>query len=378
MEADGKIGATPGSRERQPQATTRKLRPAKFLFFSAAPTIVVLALLELGLRLTGYPCAPEDLRSPVFISEDGGATYGTRRLFVFDYQAGVLKQEFPKNELPGAFRVALVGGSSVASLGQATRLQNLLMAGLRRSVKIINFGFCGTGSDRVLLSVREALQYGVDAVLVYTGHNEFSSHSDRRKYLPTNMLLQNCRLCQLVKPAWRPHPGRLYSESEKDQIYLEFRRNLEAIVKTINGRGPIMVWGTVPANYEFPPVIYSSPSYTQSKLPPRPLAAYQRGDRLLQAGRRAEARPYLIEAFSSSPRPMRATPRINQIIREVAAEHRVPLADVERLVIDASPDGIPGYALFGDHCHLNDRGNDILQEAFAARLIPLALEPRKT
>jgi len=313
----------------------------------------------------------------VFVSKNG-VTYHTRWLFTFDYMAGVVKQEFMRSKASGVFRVALVGGSSVFSLGRAPRLQGLLTAGLHRRVEIINFGFCGTGSDRVLLSVREALQFDVDAVLVYTGHNEFSSHSDRSRYRQPSWLQLNCRLYQLLKPAWRPHPGRLYSETEKEQVFQGFRKNLENIVNMVNDRKKIMVLGTVAANYQAPPLIYSCGRYALSELPPEPMAAYQKGIALLQARRPGEARPYLIEAFLTSPRPMRATPKINEIIREVAAEHQVPLADVEQLVIDASPDGIPGNDLFWDWCHLNLRGQDIWQDAYAAQLIPLASGVRKT
>lgn len=382
MDASGKIGESPGSHGLPPpKVTNQKPRRARFLivlFSVAVSTIVTLALLEIGLRLAGYPCTPEDLRAPVFVS-DNGVTYHTRWLFTFDYRAGVLKQQFMRSKAPGVFRVALVGESSVYSLGQAPHLQSLLATGLHRRIEVVNFGFCGTGSDRVLLSVCEALKFDVDAVLVYAGHNEFSSHSDRSRYRQPGWLQLNCRLYQLLKPAWQPHPGRLYSESEKKQIYHEFHQNLEAIFDTLNGRGrPIMVWGTVSANLEAPPVIYKSELYDLSKLPPEPLAAHQKGMALLSQGRRSEARPYLIEAFSSSPRPMRATPKINEIIREVAAEHRIPLADVEQAVMDKSPDGIPGYDLFWDHCHLNERGQDILQEVFAAQLIPLVSGAGKT
>ena len=61
---------------------------------------------------------------------------------------------------------------------------------------------------------------------------------------------------------------------------------------------------------------------------------------------------------------MRATPASNEIVRELAREFDIPLLDFEARIIRYAENGIPGFDLFDGYCHLNDRGNVILQQAF--------------
>jgi hypothetical protein len=54
----------------------------------------------------------------------------------------------------------------------------------------------------------------------------------------------------------------------------------------------------------------------------------------------------------------------NGIIRKLAKNFSIPLADIESAVEAAEPHGLPGETLFGDHCHLNNQGNQILLSTF--------------
>ncbi|HRZ16716.1 MAG TPA: SGNH/GDSL hydrolase family protein, partial [Candidatus Hydrogenedentes bacterium] len=59
----------------------------------------------------------------------------------------------------------------------------------------------------------------------------------------------------------------------------------------------------------------------------------------------------------------------NAILRELAAENGVPLADVEAAVIAAEPHGVPGETLFNDHCHLNPAGNALLVRVYEKEIL---------
>ena len=63
--------------------------------------------------------------------------------------------------------------------------------------------------------------------------------------------------------------------------------------------------------------------------------------------------------LSSVPRHQSSSAE-NRIIRDLAAQYGVALADVESAVIAREPHGVPGETLFGDHCHLNPEGNKVL------------------
>jgi tetratricopeptide (TPR) repeat protein len=82
-----------------------------------------------------------------------------------------------------------------------------------------------------------------------------------------------------------------------------------------------------------------------------------------------EARPHFIAARDNDALRFRADSRINQIIKEVAAEFPdcAVLFDAEKRLSEASPDGICGNEVFLEHVHFNFHGNYL----FAANLLPL-------
>jgi hypothetical protein len=90
----------------------------------------------------------------------------------------------------------------------------------------------------------------------------------------------------------------------------------------------------------------------------------------------AEAKRLFDTALLHDTRPVRATTRINEIIRSVADKKNIPVADVYGAVVSQHPLGIPDFDLFVDACHLNNRGNEILQQAFADTIIHAMKEAR--
>ncbi|HXR06954.1 MAG TPA: tetratricopeptide repeat protein, partial [Candidatus Acidoferrum sp.] len=63
----------------------------------------------------------------------------------------------------------------------------------------------------------------------------------------------------------------------------------------------------------------------------------------------------------------RCDSRLNDLIRQLA-QNRVALADGERALAEASPDGIPGADFFYEHVHLTFQGNYVLARAIAEKV----------
>lgn len=59
----------------------------------------------------------------------------------------------------------------------------------------------------------------------------------------------------------------------------------------------------------------------------------------------------------------------NDIVRQVVLKHTLPLADVEKRIIEAEPHHVPGETLFGDHCHLNEQGRVIMAQEYEERAV---------
>jgi lysophospholipase L1-like esterase len=180
---------------------------------------ILLVLLEAALRLAGVSPAPysEDpfvsfSETPIlFVPDDSGCVYRTaeERLAFFH------PQSFPVHKSPGAFRVFVLGGSTVQGRPYAvetsftTWLQlNLQAAQPQRQFEVINCGGVSYASYRLLPIMRETLQYAPDLFIVYTGHNEFledRTYGDLKDASPFQTTLRclalNLRVVSLARRA---------------------------------------------------------------------------------------------------------------------------------------------------------------------------------
>jgi len=145
-----------------------------------------------------------------------------------------------------------------------------------------------------------------------------------------------------------------------------FGNNLALIIDQFAAVGAPTVIGTVPSNLVTP----------QCGGWPRvdgwePL--YQDIKRGYDAGLWAESKQRMARALAANYR-QQASEQENAVIREVAEQLGIRLADVERAVESAEPHGVPGESLFIDHCHLDAVGNELLLETFEAEILALLQE----
>jgi hypothetical protein len=355
------------------------------LVFSLLPLLSLLIAGELGARFRElwYPPLPVDSGwgftpdSRVFIQRrDGGFTTHPRKLVSFH------KQSFAMPKPDGTVRVAMIGGSNVASLDLVAfgaRL-NPLLGG--REAELLNLGGLAYGSERLVQVAREALDYDLDLLLIYSGHNEFEELRTKRQVrlsrLPLEKLLSHSALFRLPRDlllrrrieAWvaaertrlmQPPDTRASRETpfdpdERAARMVEFRANLERILAMAEDAGVPTIIGSVSSNHWSPGL--DEPKEGLSRL--RSLyrsGRYQEGLALADSLLRSESRH-------------QASGEENEIIRDLAARHQLSLADVEAAIRAAEPHGVPGETLFLDHCHLKAEGMAILWASYE----PLVLE----
>jgi hypothetical protein len=163
------------------------------IVFALIPVTLLLAGVELTLRVIGFRFSFWYLQSSIFEPVGGTRAGGssivrTAPMFVEDKPYGIpfcMDQTFARAKPPGTFRVVLVGESSVYRLGSAATLTERLQKGLQKPVQIINAGFQGCGSQRMLLSIEETVNFDPDVVVMYIGHNEFVSFSNPETLVDT-------------------------------------------------------------------------------------------------------------------------------------------------------------------------------------------------
>ncbi len=177
----------------KPHSQRRKLPTWKKALFGLVTAVILLGLLEVSLALFGV--------KPVLYADDPYVGFaGNIPLFVeqSEPQGQVHMvtapnkmpwfnpQRFPKEKLPGTYRIFSVGGSTTYgrpyddSVSFSGWLRELLpVADPTRKWEVINAGGVSYASYRVAVVMEELVQYEPDLFIVYSGHNEFL---ERRTY----------------------------------------------------------------------------------------------------------------------------------------------------------------------------------------------------
>jgi hypothetical protein len=186
-------------------------------------------------------------------------------------------------------------------------------------------------------------------------------------------------------------PKKAYTDSEKELVYAQFEQNVQSMVAACQNRGVPIVIATAASNLRMPTGTSRAVPKAEVERLVRdvqmsgnsPLALERRmafywgmllADKLQ---RPQDAIPFLEQALLDHRRPERANRRTNAILKDTASRNDVLLVDVEAAVSAKASDGIPGFDLFRDNCHLTERGYAIVQEAIAMQVESL-FTPRAT
>ena len=295
-----------------------------------------------------------------------------------------------------ALRVVVVGASTVqgyphpARLAAPAFLETLLAGALGRRVRVLNLGITSLASFAVARVVEDALgSLEPDLVVVYTGHNEFYGvygAASLRQGGPApwsrhlHYRLTGLRLAGLVRwlSGWvRPRPDPDLNllaamgsagpvppgHPARERALRQLRSSLGEIVSACRRAGTGLVLCAPAANDAgFLPD-------TTSAEGRRAAAEVARARVLAADSRRDEARQAFARAREADPAPWRAPPALVAVVRETAARHRVPLADSERRLAEASAGAATGWDLMVDHVHPTARGHALVARSVVDALV---------
>jgi lysophospholipase L1-like esterase len=292
----------------------------------------------------------------------------------------VQNQRFAAHKPPGVLRIVAIGGSSVHDLDAELRiLEQRLSADTGKRAEVINMGGFSYGTHREVPLLAEALEYAPDLVLLYTGHNEFeeveqldlanlrlASVEETLGRFATFRVLRDTATRIRVRQLRQEHNDRMlgagldvarawkhrFTQDDVRTRMEAYRRNLETMVAMCRSRAVPLIIGTVPSNL------------WRAYLPAEARERFTPVLALYGQGRYAEGLVLARQVLRETPGRHQSSDLENGIIRAVAAELSVPLADVEKAVIAREPHGVPGETLFRDHCHLNERGNVLWRETY--------------
>ena len=368
----------------------------------AAPWLL-LGAAEVGLRVARVGGRP-----PLFVAyADAPGWLYTNPHFARRYFAGSPFVPTPHVDFfravkaPGAYRVFFQGESSAAGFpyghgGAPSRMLHARLAAAfpQRDVEVVNTAFTAINSYTLLDQADEILAQHPDAVLIYTGHNEWygalGAASTRgvggsRALVRTYLALQRSRVVQLLGRALAGGAGaaptsggtepagtvmQLMAGEQRVPIgsatyergLAQFRANLAELLARYAARGVPVFIGTLVSNERDQRPFVSAPG------PGGADAAWNRARALEQRGDTAGARAAYGEAKERDELRFRAPEAINAIIREEAARHGATVVNSRQAVASASPGGVPGASLLLEHLHPNLDGYFLIAEAFAEAL----------
>ena len=332
--------------------------------------------------------------------------------------AGQMGEHFFVEPAPAnRYRVVFVGASTVQGFPHPRRLAaaSFLQAMLadtwpEREVEVVNLGITSIASFAVAQVVEDALVLSPDLVVVYTGHNEFYGLYGGGRYQRLKYFLRQLHLTHLVDGllgsiGTRDEPTDLIKmAAARGEVPLHgpgrataeqnLRDNLRRVSQLCERAQVPLVLCTIVANDAgFAPVGstegdggawkaqveqaaqiltrgYIAPDDAEDALQQLEQAAalssehawlwYLQGRALERLGRDAQAQRAFRKARDLDTMPWRAPTVHNAVIRAVAKEHGVVLADVEAAFVNAAPAQGVGWEWMVDHVHFSVAGQALL------------------
>lgn len=294
----------------------------------------------------------------------------------------------------------------------------------QRKIEVVTTAMSAVNTYTLLDFSSEILEQHPDAVVIYVGHNEYVgllgvgsgfSVGRRRPVVLSFLWLKDVRILQLArralaalkaeKPRSKDHTLMATIVAEKKIPYgsplyrrglEQYRANLRVLLRRYRKAGVPVFIGTVVSNER------DQPPFISGHGPGADVAAWRRrfdagraalvsGDaaaalreldaavaidgahaeghfRRAQAlerlGRFREARQAYIAAKDRDLLRFRAPEKINDILREVAAEQGAHVVEVQEAFHRTAKNGIVGHDLMLEHLHPNLRGYFLLADAF--------------
>ncbi len=332
----------------------------------------------------------------------------------------------------GEFRLLCLGESSMFG----TPYQNdatipaILQKQLRhlypkREISVINLGASAINTNVIADFLPQTLELKPDAVIIYTGHNEFygpdgigASWLERTFPSLTGMKyamrdFQTAHAIQhWLRGYWLSHNpaaeqnlmrqvsagAHVRSGSEQEQRILRtFDHNLSVILNFYKAAQIPVIVSDVASNILFPPFASESDRYTEdlrsflrSGRSPGSLETllqwrmadtanalldYSIGTMYLRQGDSSTARSYLVRARDEDLLKFRAPSSINVTIENVCRRTGTPLCSAVQTLDSLSDGHIPGYNLFWEHLHPRAEGYYRIADLFLKRLLALGIVP---
>ena len=372
-------------------------RRVAFAIVAMALPVALVALVEAGLRLGGYGgddslFVEPAYRPPGYLVVNPDLS---RRYFPDDPNPpGLSPEPFLAKKPANGFRVFVLGESTAAGFPYLRNgaFSRVLADALRDvmpgdTVEVVNLAVAAVSSFAVADVAVGALRESPDALVVYSGHNEYygvygaaSTRAGGANPAITRQLVRASRLrivrllSRTIRRGAGTSPGGPVAVSRMEQLATtapiapngdvdlrgprQLRSNLETIAAAARENGTALLVGSQASNLrDLAP--FASVGATADT---RADSVFARAQRMLAAARIAEARAGFATARDLDAVKFRATSEMNRAIATVGGGAvYVPAAEY---IAGRAADSIPGNDLFYEHVHPRRTGIVLLARAY--------------
>ncbi len=377
-----------------------------FWIFTISFPFLILILVEVGLRIFNYGGNLDlFIESPPGFEKYLRANPNVARRYFYvqstipNPPTQLFFREKPKN----GYRIFVLGESSAMGFpyGNNASFPNILERGLSntfpdKEIEVINISMAAINSYSLLDFMDEIIEQSPDALLVYTGHNEYygalgvgsvQSLGSSSWLIKTYLKLQFFKIFLLLRDfiGWVknlysnvlqegteadptatmmerivgeqtiPYGGELYRKGKE-----QFEENMDAIVHTAIQRGVKVVLGELVSNIRDQAPFIS----LKDKQGNSAQDLFNLARQLEKQGNFSEARKNYIRAKDLDALRFRAPEEFNLVLKKLAQKYSVPLAPTINNFEKKSPGGIIGNSLMIEHLHPNTKGYFLLAETF--------------
>jgi len=280
-----------------------------------------------------------------------------------------------------------------------------------REVEVINAAVGGQQIHRVRHMLDQVVRLEPDVLFVASCNNEGGLPPSR-----VNEALHSLGgyrlLLKYIKPSMTPdklRPAFTLQDPDLEVVRQRYRENVADMVKTTEATGVPLLLATLPINLMY---VGREVESLQLGLKGQPqtdsrqrspcisagIERYKQGDfdeaieewqqcedladavRLIgmahhKQGNTNEAIEYLEMSLELAPYN-RCRPSFNEHIRDIAGRYdHVHLVDLDKAAREAAPEGIPGFDMFLDSCHMRSRGYALMANAIIEALSEAGLGP---
>lgn len=310
---------------------------------------------------------------------------------------------FLRDKPANGYRIFMLGGSTVAGWPYPnnvlpSRLLNQRLSDTfpDREIEVVNTGIAALNSHSLLDFMDEVIAQEPDAILIYTGHNEFygalgaastETLGRSRWIIKTYLALLRFKTVQWLRdatntlqrqisgrssstPTHSAHPtlmGKMIGDQNLPYggpIYrrakAHYRDNLSEILERARDAGIAIIISELVSN-----VRDHAPFVSEATAEHSAAADLYRQARALEAeGDYERAREFYYRAKDLDALRFRATEEFNEVIHDVARKYGTPLVPMKSYFEEASPNGLIGARLILEHLHPTSDGYALIASAF--------------